>query len=87
MMLLLIKKSAKSLQLVLNEFVLKLDIDDTVTASAFSQARRKLSHTAFLELSDGLVCKYYERDESVKRWKGFRLSAINDSTILEIKIY
>ena len=81
MMLLLIKKSVKSLQLVLNELVLKLDIDDTVTASAFSQARRKLSHTAFIELSDGLISRYYERDESVKRWKGFRVSGVDGSKI------
>jgi len=47
--LLILQKSLKSLQLVLNEFFGKpATYPVIVTASAFTQARLKLSHTALL---------------------------------------
>ena len=55
---------------MLNEFVLHTKKDFAVTASAFTQARQKLKHTAFLELNDGIVTKYYEEPE-IKRLHGF----------------
>ena len=49
--LVILHKSLKSLQLVLNEFFSKLcNALDTVSASAFTQARSKLAYTAFIEL-------------------------------------
>jgi len=46
--LLILQKSIKPLQLVLNEFFKKLDNGVLVTKSAFTQARRHLKATAFL---------------------------------------
>jgi len=64
--ILILRNSVKSLQVMLNEFVLHNKKDFTVTASAFTQARQKLKHTAFIELNDGTVSKYYE-DPEIKR--------------------
>lgn len=51
----------------------------SVTKSAFTQARSKLKHTAFIELNQRLV------DEATpvfnKRWKGFRILAVDGSVI------
>jgi len=46
--LLILPKSIKPLQLVLNEFFKKLDNGVMVTKSAFTQARRHLKATAFV---------------------------------------
>ncbi|MCP5363548.1 MAG: hypothetical protein H6911_06325 [Rickettsiaceae bacterium] len=54
------RKSIKSLQIVLNELFMDGHIEKTVTNSAFTQARQKLSHTAFLELSKDIVAMQYE---------------------------
>lgn len=78
-MVLLLQKSIKSLQLILNEFCLKLDYDTTVTSSAYSQARQKLSHTAFIELNDGVLSQYYASQEAYKRLWGFRIFAVDGS--------
>ena len=51
----IMRKSIKSLQIVLNELFMDGHIEKTVTNSAFTQARQKLSHTAFLELSKDIV--------------------------------
>jgi hypothetical protein len=64
----------------LNEFVLHTKKDFTVTASAFTQARQKLKHTAFLELNNGIVTKYYEESE-IKRFHRFRITAFDASII------
>jgi hypothetical protein len=65
---------------MLNEFVLHTKKDFAVTASAFTQARQKLKHTAFLELNDDIVTKYYEEPD-IKRLHGFRLTAFDASII------
>ena len=44
----LLRKSVKSLQLVLNEWCRQ--VDESISASAISQARQKFRHTAFIEL-------------------------------------
>jgi hypothetical protein len=76
--LLVLKKSVKSLQNRLNEFFLHNDLPSTITNSAFSQARQKLSHTAFLHLNDRTVSFYY-RDDDIKRLRGFRCLGIDGS--------
>lgn len=81
---LILRKSAKSLQLVLNEFSELLNIDGEVTASAFTQARRKLNATAFVELNHLLVNKFYHEEE-YERYKGHRLCAI-DGTLIRLPI-
>ena len=78
---LVLRKSVKSLQLVLNEWCRHHDTSDTITASALSQARNKFSHTAFIELLDKcVVAPVYER-KHYKRYRGHRLLAIDGSTL------
>ena len=76
---LLLSKSQKSLQLWLNEFYTKYELD-SVTASAFSQARAKFKHTAFIELNTGLSKIYYQ-DGDYKKHKSFRLLSIDGSKL------
>ena len=51
-----------------------------ITASAFCQARKKLKHSAFTELIYETT-KYFYQIFSTNRWNGFRLLAIDGSTI------
>lgn len=80
-MVLLLQKSIKSLQLVLNEFCIKLDCDTTVTSSAYTQARQKLCHTAFIELNEGVLSQYYALSENYERLWGFRVFGVDGSKI------
>ncbi len=50
----ILRKSVESLQNEINEAMLWLETD-TVTASAFCQARYQLRHTAFIELNQQAV--------------------------------
>ncbi len=52
----------------------------TVSASALSQARRKLKHTVFIELNRFLCNLYYGMIEP-KKWNGYRLVAIDGTTV------
>jgi Transposase DDE domain len=52
-----------------------------VTSSAFTQARKKLSHKAFIELNQAQV-KYFYDNVNYNRWHGFRLAAIDGSTLI-----
>ena len=79
-------KSVKSLQLVLNEFFGALSMCMslsalTVSNSAFSQARQKLSHTAFIELHRTAVVETYYADDQYQIWQGFRLVGVDGSKI------
>lgn len=57
--MLIVQKSAKSIQLLLNEFLTKLVLP-LVSKSAYSQARQQLSHTTFIELNQkGVVEPLY----------------------------
>jgi hypothetical protein len=53
---------------------------NTVVKSAFTKARKKFSYTAFIELNEQLI-KDTEQVFPLKKWKGFRLVAIDGSTI------
>jgi hypothetical protein len=79
---LILRNSVKSLQLMLNEFVLQLKIDGVITASAFSQARKKLKHTAFMEISDGLVSIFYRDKKEVKKINGLRAIGCDGSILV-----
>jgi len=79
-LLLILRKSAKSLQLWLNELTWELELP-TVTASAFSQARQHLKHTAFIELQQqGVIQPFYETG-AYRRWCGWRVLAIDGCEI------
>ena len=53
----------------------------SVTKSAFCQARKQLSYTAFIELNRKLVDNVYQSKESLKKWHGFRLCAVDGTSI------
>ncbi len=50
-----------------------------VTKSAFTQARKKLKHEAFIELNEVQVDYFYQHFE-YETWHGFRLLAVDGST-------
>lgn len=50
-----------------------------VTKSALTQARKHLSHTAFIDLNQQVINAYYADHPDLKTWKGFRLCAIDGS--------
>jgi hypothetical protein len=52
-----------------------------VTKSALTQARKHLSHTAFIDLNHQVVNDYYADHPDLKTWKGFRLCAIDGSKL------
>ncbi|MCL5029551.1 MAG: IS4 family transposase [Bacteroidetes bacterium] len=52
-----------------------------VTNSAFTQARKKLSHKAFVELNEQQT-KYFYDNVDYKRWNSFRLVAVDGSTLI-----
>jgi len=79
--LLILQKSIKPLQLVLNEFFKKLDNGVLVTKSAFSQARSHLKATAFVMLNQKAVLDVLYGDDNYEKAWGFRLLAIDGSKI------
>lgn len=78
--ILILRNSVKSIQLVLNEFVIDAKKDFSITAGAFTKARKKLKHTAYTELNDDIICLYY-KDQNIKRFWGFRILAFDGSKI------
>ena len=70
----------KSLQKELTEFFLNFSNEKNITNSAFCQSRMKLSHTAFIELNDGVIKEFYT-DNIFNLWNGFRLLAIDGSRL------
>jgi hypothetical protein len=67
-LVLILRKSVKFLQNVVNEAMTWLMIVP-VTASAFSQARYKLKHTAFIELNRAaVVAPRYQAGELIRRF-------------------
>lgn len=61
----------------------KFDIKQRFTKSAFTQARKKIKAETFKVLSQILVDEFYSDNEfSVKRWKGFRILAVDGSQIV-----
>jgi hypothetical protein len=69
----------KSLQLILNEWGERLERG--VSASALSQARLKLSHTAFIELLEKAVIEVIYGDGDYERFRGHRLLALDGSSL------
>lgn len=81
----LLQKTVRSVQLHLHEFFDRLGEEwQPVTASAWSQARLKLCHTAFIELNRRAILEpVYGAGSAfaVKRWRGHRLVGIDSSLI------
>ena len=80
-MTMILKKSNKSLQNSLNDMLLNLEEDDTVTNSAYIQARAKLNWTAFKDYFDLSVNSFYS-DGNYSRFKGFRVLAVDGSIVI-----
>jgi len=78
--LLIMQKTMKSIQLLLNEVFGQLDLD-TVTNSVFTPARSHLKHTAFIELNQKAIVAEYYPDGTYQRYRGFRLLAIDGSKL------
>jgi hypothetical protein len=78
-MLFTLQKTVKSLQRHLHEFLDELavgELFEPVTAGAFSHARAKLKHTAFIELNQTCVLPAIYGQEPVRPlqlWRGHRL--------------
>jgi len=83
---LLMTQGNKSLQLRLNEFIPKLGRSKTsVSKIAYSKARRKLKHTAFIELNQEAVVKTMYEDGDYQTWHGhFALKKILDTESIRI---
>ena len=80
-LVLILRNSVKSLQNVVNEAMSWLSADP-VTASAFSQARYKLKHTAFIELNQKAVVDSRYREASFQTFWGLRVLAIDGAKVL-----
>jgi hypothetical protein len=80
--LFLINMVKRALQDELDEFFKVLQqgklAERTVTKSAFTQARRKLKHSAFIELNQEQVTYFYQHFQPL-RWQGLRLLAVDGS--------
>lgn len=75
-----IKKSLQSELDNLFKTILHSELpENKVSKGAFSQARGKLKHEAFIELDKTQINYFYNQME-VKKWKGYRLIAIDGST-------
>lgn len=79
--MLILKKSIKSLQIALNELFMHGYISSIVTSSAYTQARKKFRHTAFIELNNDTIEIYYS-DNKIKRWHGYRCIGVDASVII-----
>lgn len=79
---LMLNKGTKSIQLQMNTAIPKLKLSKTtVDKSAYSRARNKLKHTAFIELNTVAVNKTMYGDGNYQTWHGHRLLAIDGSAI------
>ncbi|WP_237721508.1 transposase [Paenisporosarcina sp. TG20] len=71
----------KSVQLELDDFFSLLKSTElSITKQGFSDARRKISPTAFIKLADAVTDWLYD-DGVMKTFRGYRLSAIDGSVI------
>jgi hypothetical protein len=80
-LVLVLRNSVKSLQNVVNEAMIWLN-EPPMTASAYSQARYKLKHTAFIELNKVAVVDVLYSDNDYKTFWGFRVLGIDGSKIV-----
>ena len=82
----ILQKTIRSLQLHLNDFAQQLGMENWVSKGAWTQGRAKLRHTAFIELNQRAVVEIVyggKTDFEVRRWRGWRLVAI-DSSLLRL---
>jgi hypothetical protein len=83
-MLLLLQKTTRSIQRHLHEVFDRLRAGVPVTGGAWTQARAKFRHTAFIELNQAVVlpsCYATEASAHCRRWRGHRLLGIDGSQL------
>lgn len=86
-MLFTLQKTVKSLQRHLHEFLDELadgELFAPVTASAWTHARAKLRHTAFIALNRECVLPFVYGEapaSGLRRWRGHRLLGIDSSVV------
>nr|WP_247672750.1 IS4 family transposase [Aquimarina sp. MMG016] len=83
-LLLMLNMLRKSLSIEIDNFVnfLKLGTTKKFSKSAFVQARMKIKPKVFKHLSQALIAEFYtDNDLAVKKWKKFRILAIDGSRI------
>jgi hypothetical protein len=86
-MLFVLQKTVKSIQRHLHEFLNELAGDgafEPVTAGAWTHARAKLKHTAFIELNEATVLPSVygaEAQPRLRRWRGRRLLGVDSSLV------
>jgi hypothetical protein len=84
-MLFILQKTVKSIQRHLHEFLDELAggaVFEPVTTGAFTHARAKLKHTAFIELNQQSVLPWIyggEQTQKLQRWHGHRLLGVDSS--------
>lgn len=80
--LLIGKLCKKTLSVELDKFFEELDLKLTCSVSAFSQQRRKLLPLFYKAWNEVLLLSYYfHYGNNVKRWKGYRLIAVDGSNV------
>jgi len=82
LMILILQKGLKSLQLRLNELVLSLEGQESISNSAFTQARANLDYRAFIELNKRCVVDVMYGDNNIQTYKGMRVLGIDGSKII-----
>ncbi|MBU3109811.1 transposase [Clostridium gasigenes] len=83
MLLFILNFVKKSLQIELDNFFKMIKGKDiNITKQAFSEAREKISPTAFIKTADALI-KWFYSDTYFNKYRGYRILSI-DETMLEI---
>jgi hypothetical protein len=78
----LMTKGVKSLQLSLNEFIRKLGlVHRTVSRIAYAKARQKLKHTFFITLNQEAVVRTMYEDGNYQTYKGLRILGVDGSKV------
>ena len=73
----------KSIQLELDLFCKNInEKEPSMTKQAYSEARQKISPTAFIKMANAIISWFYG-DDDFRRYRGYRLSAI-DGCVLEL---
>ncbi len=78
----ILRKTVKSLQVSLNELFMNNHIALIVSSSAYTQARKKFKHTAFIELNNDIVNISYSDNIGIKRWGNYRCLGVDASKIM-----
>lgn len=80
----MLRKNTKTMQIELDDFFSEQkESDISMTKQAFSQLRNKINPEAFIDLNDNFINWFYDDDGDFKRYRGYRLLAI-DGSITEV---